>query len=52
MRQFMVLYYTGLATQVLRSYTTLRAAENAAEAFRCNLYQGGIEDFSVWIESN
>lgn len=52
MRSFVVLYYTGLATQVLKSYTTLRAAEDAAEAFRHHLYQGGIEEFTVWVEAS
>lgn len=52
MRQFIVLYYTGIDTKVFKSYDKLADAEVAAEAFRRTLYQGGIDSFSVWVESN
>lgn len=50
MRQFIVMYYTGISSKPYQAYDTLKEAETAAEHFRRTLYQGGIEDFDVWVE--
>lgn len=50
MYKFVVMYYTGISSKPFRSYSTLKEAKQAAQDFRNDLFQGGIEEFEVWVE--